>query len=388
MTLESSQQGVIAGSIPLFAGHPAPELLPAAGFRQAAERLMRGRAASRLFNYGDERGDPRLRDYLVERLNRCENLGIRRENLMILGGSTGGVTLLCDRLTVAGDDVLVDAPSYRDALHIFRDRQLRIHAVPIDEQGILPQELERTLQRLQRQRRRPKFYYVVPTFQNPSGITMPAERRRAVIALSQRYRFAIIEDDVYCDIRFDAAPPPSFYALSGGAGVLRLGSFSKTLAPGLRCGWLVARRERIAEFSGSGMLKMGGGANPFTAALVAEYCASGAWERHLGWLRGQYRQRRDIALAALRRFMPPGVSWTRPEGGYFIWLRLPAGLDAAELAARVQARDVYFAPGSGFFVSPEDGTRYLRLSFSFVPAADLRAGIEILAEGIAEMAAG
>ena len=216
---------------------------------------------------------------------------------------------------------------------------------------------------------------------------MSRERRGAVIELSREYGFAIVEDDVYNDIRFGGPLPPSFYELAGGENVLRLGSFSKTLAPGLRIGWLIASAEQVRRFVDSGMLRMGGGANPFTAAVVADYCRSGAWERHVEWLRGQYRRRRDIALATLDASMPAGVEWTRPAGGYFIWLRLPQSVGVDELEARAQARNVYFASGKGFFVDPEAGAHHLRLSFSFLPRAELQAGIEILGDLIAQISA-
>ena len=385
MNLEITPQGVVAGSIPLFAGHPARELLPLDGIQGAIDAIWQGEGVVRLFNYGDEQGNPELIDFLVERLRLGEGLDIGRENFMIIGGSTWGVDMICDQLTAAGDVVLVDAPTYRDALHIFRDHRLEVRDVPIDSGGILVGEMERALREFDAVGRTPKFYYVVPNYQNPSGITMSEERRRAVIELSRRYGFVIVEDDVYCDIRFGERLPPSFYALADGENVLRLGTFSKTLAPGLRIGWLVGSAERIAGFVGSGVLAMGGGANPFTAAIVAQYCRSGAWDMHLGWLRGQYQARRDIALGALEAAMPPSVSHTRPTGGYFIWLSLPRSLRVDDLAAAARQQNVYFAPGTGFFVNPADGLHHLRLSFSFVPPGDLRAGIETLGELIRQL---
>ena len=377
MPLESAPQGVVAGSIPLFAGHPAPELLP----MRAMQRIVagwRGNPPIRAFNYGDEQGDPQLLDFLLGWLNDTESLGIRRDNLMIVPGSTGGVAMLTRLLTARGDCVLVDAPSYRDALHIFRDKGLDIRALPIDDQGIRLDALDIALRTLKSSGKQPRFYYVVPNFQNPSGITVSESRRRTVIALSREYGFLIVEDDVYSSLRFSGAAPPSFYALAGGEGVLRLGSFSKTLAPGVRLGWLVGAAEAVASFVDSGVLRMGGGANPFSAPVVAEFCASGGWARHVAWLRGQYQARRDVALAALDESMPPGAQWTRPQGGYFIWLRLPAGVNVDELEPLAQAEDVYFASGRGFFAEPADGARYLRLSFSYLSPADMRRGIGIL----------
>ncbi|MCY4062686.1 MAG: PLP-dependent aminotransferase family protein [Chloroflexi bacterium] len=385
MNPDSTPQGVVAGSIPLFAGHPSFDLLPVDALQRVIAAAWQGRGVARFLNYGDEQGSPQLIEFLVERLNRREDLDISRENLMIIGGSTGGVGMITQRLTAPGDAILVDAPSYRDALHIFRDHRLEMRAAPIDDGGIIVAELERNLVELAAKGKTPRFYYVVPNFQNPSGIVMAVERRRDVIELSRQYGFAIVEDDVYSDLRFEGALPPSFYELANGENVFRLGTFSKTLAPGLRIGWLIASEERITGFVESGLLRMGGGANPFSAAVVADYCRSGAWEKHVHWLRGQYRRRRDIALAALESCMPPRVEWTRPAGGYFIWLRLPpsAPVDALEACAKEQG--VYFASGKGFFVNPEDGAHHLRLSFSFLPVAELQAGVEILGKLIARM---
>ena len=385
MILDNTPQGVVAGSIPLFAGHPAHDLLPIAGVQRTVDAVLRGRSVTQLFDYGVERGNPQLIDFLVKRIGRVESLDISRENIMIIGGSTWGVDMIADQMTQAGDIVLVDAPSYRDALHIFRDHRLAMCDVPIDEGGIIVAEMERRLQELAARGQVPKFYYVVPNFQNPSGITMPEDRRRDIIELSRRYGYVIVEDDVYNDISFQDELPPSLYALAGGENVLRMGTFSKTLAPGLRIGWLIGSADRIAGFIGSGVLTMGGGANPFTAAIVAEYCRSGEWEAHVQWLRGQYRSRRDIALGALESAMPATVRFTRPGGGYFIWLQLPRSLQVADLAERAREQNVYFATGTGFFVDPAAGEHHLRLSYSFVSLDDLRAGIEILGDLIGQM---
>lgn len=356
-----------------------------AAVREIVNSVWAGADAARLFNYGEERGNRTLIDFLAARYQRSENLAVCRENLMIIGGSTWGVDMITHQLAGPGDTILVDAPSYRDALHIFRDAKLDAQPISIDAGGVLVAEMERRLRDLAARQRLPKFYYVVPNFQNPSGMTLTRERRQAVVDLSEKYGFAIVEDDVYRDIRFGDDLPPSFYALARGQKVLRLGTFSKTLAPGLRIGCLLARADTVNRFVDSGMLRMGGGANPFTAAIVAEYCRSGRWEKHVAWLRDQYKLRRDCALVALELAMPPSVHWTKPEGGYFIWLRLPKNLTVDELEAPAQAQNVYFASGKGFFVEPEDGARHLRLSFSYVPLADLKSGIAILGRVIKEL---
>ena len=386
MELRTTPQGVVAGSIPLFAGHPAHDLLPIADVREIVDAIWAKPDATRLFNYGDEQGNAQLIEFLASRLRSSESLPVSSENIMIIGGSTGGVDMVTHHLTDPGDTILVDAPSYRDALHIFRDQGLKVREIPVDQGGIVVDELARQLRILANHGQLPKFYYVVPNFQNPTGITISQCRRQAIIELSQEYGFAIVEDDVYRDIRFVEQLPPSFYALAEGNNVLRLGTFSKTLAPGLRIGWLMASASTVVKFVGSGKLRMGGGANPFTAAVVAQYCQSGLWDGHVAWLRGQYRERRDVALSALKAAMPASTSWTRPEGGYFIWLRLPDSVPVDELEVAANQHNVYFAPGKGFYVDQDRGRHHLRLSFSYVPLEDMRTGITALGHLIEQLA--
>lgn len=380
-----TSQGVVAGSIPLFAGHPAHELLPVAGIQDRLNTLFRQPDIYRMFNYGDEQGDSDLINFLVERFNQYEELNISSDNLMIIAGSTGGVTMITHYLTQPHDTILVDAPSYRDALHIFRDQHLNIQSIPIDEGGIIIPEMEQALAKLQSQNKIPKFYYVVPTFQNPTGITLSTERRHAIIRLSQQYNFTIVEDDVYSEIRFVDEIPPSFYQLAGGRNVLRLGTFSKTLSPGLRLGWLIGDEVIIKRFVNSGTLKMGGGANPFTAKLVADYCQSGAWNKHILWLREQYQARRDIVLNALREHMPASVKWTQPDGGYFIWVTLPDTVHVTNLEQVANTNGVYFASGRGFFVNSDEENHTLRLSYSYVTPSDMQKGIATLGRLIDDM---
>jgi 2-aminoadipate transaminase len=382
---QSTLQGVVAGSIPLFAGHPSHDLLPILDIQQTIESAFGQADVWRMFDYGDEQGDPDLITFLVERFNRQENLDITSDNLMIVAGSTGGVTMITNLLTQPNDTILVDAPSYRDALHIFRDNQLDMHSIPIDEGGIIVAEMVKSLESLKAENRLPKFYYVVPNFQNPTGITLSQARREAIIELSQQYDFVIVEDDVYSDIRFVDDIPPSFFALADGKNALRLGTFSKTLSPGLRLGWLLGDADQIQRFVTSGKLRMGGGANPFTAKIVADYCKSGAWDKHIQWLRGQYQTRRDIALTALSESMPASVTWTQPQGGYFIWVTLPEAIHVDDFEKIANQNSVYFSSGMGFFVNPNDGKRHIRLSFSFVPHDDIKRGIEVLGRLINEL---
>ncbi|HXR64861.1 MAG TPA: PLP-dependent aminotransferase family protein, partial [Ktedonobacteraceae bacterium] len=251
-------------------------------------------------------------------------------------------------------------------------------------EGLIPDALAEQINHLHARGTFPSMLYTIPTFHNPTGRTLTEPRRRAVIELAHRHGFWIVEDDVYRDLAFAEKAPPSFYALAEGKQVLSIGSFSKTLSPGLRLGWLVAPEEEIQHCVACGTTQMGGGANPLVAHMVAEYCRSGAWEPHVQRLRSLYKTRRDIALSALERFMPTDVAWTHPAGGFFLWLRLPEYAQAQEIKRLALQRGVTLTAGEGFFVEPTDGMHYLRLTYSCASPEQIEAGIHILAQIIRE----
>lgn len=376
-------QGVLSGAISLVYGHPDAATLPVEALRIAAENVLRGPQARLALQYGPEQGAPALLHYLIEKLNRQEGLNLSPQNLMLVAGSTHAVDMIA-RLYAGRDGVvLVEAPTYHDALHLFRDHGADLRPAPIDGDGLIIEALAAQLAALQRAGKPARLLYTIPNFQNPSGVTLTAARREAILSLARQHGFLIVEDDVYRDLVFEGQAPPSFYALSGGQGVLRIGSFSKIMAAGLRLGWLIAAPEHIQRCTACGAMQMGGGANPFTAHIVAEYCRAGHLETHIAHLRQVYRQRRDVTLTALERHMPPGVTWTRPQGGFFVWLTLPEGANVASLRDAARQRGVLFAPGTGFFAGG-GGERNLRLAFSFVPPDEIERGVEILAQAIRE----
>jgi 2-aminoadipate transaminase len=303
---------------------------------------------------------------------------------MIVAGSTAAVDMLA-RLYAGRDGVvLVEAPTYHDALHVFRDHDADLRGVPIDQDGLIVEALEAQLSALQREGKSPKLLYTIPNFQNPAGVTLAAARREAILKLAREHGFLVVEDDVYRDLVFEGDVPPSFYALANGQGVLRIGSFSKILAPGLRVGWLVAEPEHIQRCVDCGVMQMGGGASPFAAHVVAEYCRAGCLEPHIAELRQVYQRRCEATLQALGRHMPAGVTWTHPRGGFFIWLTLPEGVKVRPLREAARAQGVLFVPGTGFFADG-GGERNLRLAFSFVPPDEIEQGVAILAQAIHAM---
>ena len=377
-------QGVLPGTISLVFGHPDATTLPVDELRAAAEEALRSPQARMALQYGPEQGTPALIDYLVARLNREEKLGLNREELMIVAGSTHAVDMLARLYAGRDGAVLVEAPTYHDALHVFRNHGADLRPVPVDGDGLVVKALAAQLAALQREGKSPRLLYTIPNFQNPSGVTLTATRREAILELAREHGFLIVEDDVYRDLAFEEEVPPSFYSLAGGQGVLRIGSFSKIMAAGLRLGWLVAAPEHIQRCINCGAMQMGGGANPFVAHVVAEYCRAGRLEPHILQLRQVYRRRRDVTLTALEQHMPRGVTWTHPRGGFFVWLTLPEGVSVEPLREAARQRKVLFVPGTGFFASG-GGERNLRLAFSFVPPDEIERGVAILAQAIREM---
>ncbi len=398
-------QGMERGVISLGIGHPSPLLLPTREMRAATlsladELLQEPAAAGPALQYGPEAGAAALLERLRPQLEAWEGLDIPAEQLMIIGGATQGVVLVGTLFASAERGVLVESPSYRDALHIFRDLERPLHPIPMTAAGIDADALAAECERLHREGRPPALLYTVPTFHNPTGVTATAERRAAVLALSRQYGFRIVEDEVYRELYYDgAAPPPSYYELAlednDGEGVIRLGSFSKTLAPGLRLGWLLGAAADLARCQASGAWEMGGGANPFVAQALARLLAQDAWAPHVARLREGYRARRDVMLAALVEQMPAEVSWTRPGGGFFLWVHLPAGACAADLLEAARARGVVFSPGADFYAErlpalrggkkrpSTDAPVTLRLSFSHASEDEIQRGVAALGKAIA-----
>ena len=383
--LEGVQAGGPAGAIPFVYGHPDADLLPVEKIIAAAELALRARGRLAL-QYGPEQGYGPLLDYLIGKVERDEGLRIARANVMLCAGAAQGLDTAARLFTRLGDVVLVEAPSYHEAIATLRDHPVELRQTPIDDQGLVVEALAERLEALSRDGRRVAFLYTIPTFQNPAGATLTAGRREALVALAAERGLLLVEDDVYRDLCFEGRVPPSLFELAGGRGVIRLGSFSKILAAGLRLGWIIAEPGVIQRIVNCGLKGNEGGANPFVAHVAAAFCQEGWLEPHIAQLVARYRTRRDALLAALEREMPDGVRWTHPSGGFFIWLTLPKPLEAEAVLAAARERGVIFAPGVSFFAQASEGggRRNLRLPFSFLSEAQMAEGMRILAQVIKE----
>lgn len=382
---QQNPQGAEPGAISLLLGHPDPTTLLPPALLETMQRFIHSPQATTSLQYGPEQGTPDLIAFLREKINQEQNLSIQTANLMIVAGSTHAVDMLARLYARPGGVILVEAPTYVDALHIFRDHHLELCSIPMDEDGMLPAALDQQLAQLTATGKHPSFLYTIPTYHNPTGRALSEERRLEILRLARHHGLLIVEDDVYRDLSFDGPVPASFYALSGGQQALSIGSFSKTLAPGLRVGWLLGSQDAIQRCINCGTTQMGGGANPFTSRIIAEYCQQGHWSSHIANLRSLYKIRRDVALSALSRSMPAQVEWTHPRGGFFIWLSLPQHIFAQDVKRQALQSGVSLAAGEGFFVHPAQGQHNLRLAFSYAKPDDIEAAIRILAQVIAAL---
>lgn len=348
-------------------GVPAPECLPVEELADCAKSALE-RDGTRVLLYGPGGGYQPLREWIAERH------GVEPARVVVTSGSLQGFVFLAEQLVQPGTRVLVEAPTYDRPIKILRRLGAEIVGLPMDDDGLDVDALEQAL----RDGAKPAFLYTIATFQNPSGRTLSEERRRRVAELACEHDLLVLEDDPYGLVRYDGEPLPSIFALAGGQGVAYASSFSKTVAPGVRVGYFVLP-ERLAQQIEA--LAVSTYISPpfLTQATVHEFVGRGNFEPNLERVNGLLKARRDAMLAALERHMPDGASWSRPAGGYFVWLDLPT--DAPALAD-AEAAGVTFVPGTDFFADGS-GTSSLRLAFSYVSPDEIAEGVSRLASVLA-----
>ncbi len=351
------------GILDLSQGHPGLDLLPVEGLRAAAAETL-ARHGSDALGYGRDAGPVPFREFVRERLEATDARSPLVDEIVATAGASHALDLVVTLLASPGDVVLVESPTYHLAVRILLDHPLDLVAVPFDGGGLRVDSLGELVVRLRASGRRPRFVYTIPTFHNPTGATLVEDRRRELVALAAEEGLVVIEDDVYRELAYDGAAPASLWSHAEPGVVVRLGSFSKSLAPGLRLGYLTADAATAARIAGSGLLESGGGIAHFQALVVATFGASGAFAPHVDMLRTAYRARRDALLAALEEHLPRETSWTVPRGGYFTWTTLPGRLDAGALLPAAEARGTAYAPGRAFYVDGSGARGSLRLAFS------------------------
>ncbi|MEI7645918.1 MAG: PLP-dependent aminotransferase family protein [Chloroflexales bacterium] len=357
-------------------GHPHPALLPAEALAQAAA-LVLSRDWRSALAYGAGQGPGSLIELVRRRLGRLEGNTPAAEQVMITGGISQALDMVCAQISRPGDVALVEAPTYHLALRIFRDRGLRVVAVPCDSHGLHVDAAEAMLRMLRSSGDQVAFLYSVATFGNPTGATLAADRRYALAAMARREGLLVIEDDAYGELWYDTPPPPPIFNLAPAGPIIRLGSYAKVLAPGLRLGWMLASPDLVRRCVGAGVIDSGGGVSHFSAHVVAALIELGLLDTHVERLRDALRSHRDALLFALSRHLPSGCTWNPTLGGFFVWVRLPAGMDSAAILPAAESAGVSYMPGERFFAEG-GGQNYLRLSFSLLPPDELTEGVSRL----------
>ncbi len=336
---------------------------------------------------------------MAARISALDGVPLGPENVAISNGSAGALANICEAFLDEGDAAVIEAPTFPIAVGAMQALGARLIPVPLDREGIRLDVLEERLAELRSQGVRTKLLYTIPNFQNPSGVTASEARRRQVLELCRRHEVWIMEDDAYGDIRLEGEPVPSYFALAGGQGVFRVGTFSKTIATGLRVGWVAAEQATVDTLV---RLRFDMGTTPWIQRVVAEYAASGLLERHLRLVLDIYRRKRDLMLAELTRHCAPFARWERPAGGFFLWLRLDRSFQgriaalqeaAAQEGVAFVSGDTFFPAGgaddgSGRGFSPRRGARApaspaIRLAYSYVAEADIPEAIARLGQAMA-----
>jgi DNA-binding transcriptional MocR family regulator len=360
--------------VSLAGGMPYITALPLDAVGELTGELVSSRGSVAL-QYASAQGDPGLRERICE-VMALEGIRGHADEVVVTVGSQQALDLLTRIFIDPGDVVLAESPSYVGALGTFTSYQANVVHVPMDDDGIIPEALAETITRLTAAGQRIKFLYSVPTFQNPAAVTLTAPRRAQVLDICQRHDLLLIEDNPYGLLGFDGEPQRALRADSAD-GVVYLGTFSKTVAPGLRVGWALAPhgiRDKLVLAAEAAVLCH----SSLAQLMVREYLASQPWQQQVKLFCELYAERRDAMLGALAASMPAGCRWTRPGGGFYVWLRLPDGLDSKAMLPRAISGRVAYVPGTGFYADGSGG-EYLRLSFCYPEPARIREGIRRLA---------
>lgn len=370
----------------LFAVAARPEVVSLAGgmpFVQALSmdvmadtiaKLIRERGATAL-QYGSGQGDVTLREQILEVMAEVK-VAAHPDDIIVTTGSQMALDLVTRVFCDPGDVVLVEAPSYVGALGVFRAYECGVVHVAMDEEGLSPVALEESIRDVRTSGRRIKMIYTIPSFHNPAGVTQGPQRRAEILRIAQRENILILEDDPYGLLGFDGEPPRAIRA-DDAEGVIYLGSFSKTIASGLRVGWAVAPhgvREKLVLAAESAVLCP----SNYSQLTVSEYLATQPWREQISTFRDLYRERRDSLLESMTALFPSDISWTIPAGGFYSWVTLPEGLDAKAMLPRAVAALVAYVPGTGFYVDGQ-GRQNLRLSYCYPEPDRIREGVRRLA---------
>jgi 2-aminoadipate transaminase len=372
----TSKPGIIsfAGGLPSSAGFPIKDI------SEIAQYVLKEEPEAAL-QYGATEGYAKLVKELVKWMKK-EGLELGEENILITVASQQGLDLTMKIFVDPSDPVLVEMPSYVGGLQSLTSYGARMVGVPVDDDGVRVDILEDKLRELRDEGEHYKLIYLVPDFQNPSGVTLSLERRKRIIELSHLFDIIIIEDTPYRELRFEGEEPPSLYKLDDTGNVISLHTFSKILVPGFRIGWVVAHKDIIRKLS-IAKQSVDLCTPNFTQAIAAEYMKRGLLEPHIEKIKQMYKRKKDIMLKALEEHMPEveGISWTKPQGGLFLWVRLPEHVDADAMFYEAVEQKVAYVVGSAFH-HDGSGKNTFRMNFSYPTEEEIVEGVKRLAEVI------
>lgn len=366
------------GMISFAGGLPAPETFPVDDLKKIVVEVLENSGSDGL-QYGTTEGDNELRRLLVER-HRNQGIKLEVENLIITTGSQQAIDLISKAFINPGDYVFCGLPSYLGAINTFLVYGAKLKGIHLDKEGFNPDELERTIINLRTHGKKLKFIYIIPDFQNPSGITLPESRRERIIRIAEKYDLLIVEDSPYREIRFEGETRKTMYELDTEGRVISLFTFSKIFAPGFRVGWVLGNPVVLDKII---MAKQTSDlcTSPFAQKIIARYIEKGLLEKNIQNTIELYRERRDHMIRCFRKYMPAGVTWTEPEGGLFLFVTLPSGYDSDKVFKSAADKNVAFVPGSTFFCNGT-GKNTLRINFSFSNNNEIEEGVGRLAESI------
>jgi len=369
------------GAISFAAGNPAPESFPVKEMGEISAEIFRDTPVAAL-QYSITEGYPKLREQVTDRLHEKFSTGGKDDSVVIVSGGQQGIELSCKVLCNEGDVVIAENPSFIGALNAFRSLGAKIVGVELEDDGISVAGLEAAL----KANPQTKMIYVIPTFQNPAGITMSLEKRKAVYALARKYDVILFEDNPYGELRFAGEDLPTLKSMDTDGRVIYGGSFSKILSAGMRVGFVCANNAIISKIVVAKQVE-DVHTNIFFQMLCSRYIAEYDLDAHIRDIRALYRRKSGVMLGALDRFMPKSVSFTRPEGGLFLWCTLPDGVELGQFVRRAVERNVFVVPGTAFNCDESAPSRSFRLNYSMPSETEIEKGIALLSDLIMEMEA-
>jgi 2-aminoadipate transaminase len=364
-----------AGGLPDIPSLPGEALL-------RATRAVIDREQKEALEYGGTFGPLPLRDAIAERSSRIEGIPLTRDNVIIASGSAHAIGMVCEALLDPGDIVLVESPNFPGSMRTIRSFGAEQIAIPMDEQGMRCDILEQELEKLASQGKRAKFIYCIPTHQNPAGCTLQLDRRERLVELARKYNTFVLEDDAYGELWFESPPPPSIFSLSNADHGIKVSSFSKIIATGLRMGWIMGPPALVSRIAA---LRYDMGSSPYLGRVIAEMMRNGDLDRHVEHLRGIYLRKLERVEDALAKYTSEYATYTRPLGGFFLWLLLRPGLNSRDVQQAANELGVIVGQGPQFFADGK-ATNHIRLAFSYVAMEEIEEGIHRLGEAMAQVA--